>query len=313
MKNKRMMVFSAAMFFLLTIQAYAVPKLRVVATLSGFADLVKKIGGDHVDVHTVASPKFNPHFIEPKPSDVLRTAKADLLVHAGLDLEAWRPPLVEAASNIKVIPGGSGELDLAQGITLMEVPTKPISRSQGDIHMFGNPHYWMDPENGKPMAKSIADKLGEMDPEHQKEYQANLASFLTKLDAKIKEWKAQIASDRGKEALAYHNEWCYLCGFTGIKIEQFLEPKPGIPPTPKHLAFLEEYIKGHHITAIFQASYYSKDAARALEKRTGIKMYLLCQNVGELPEASDFFSFFDYNIGQLRKAFSVTVYPQLSS
>ena len=285
-------------------QAYAEAKIRVVATLSIFADLVKKIGGDHVQVHTVASPRFNPHFIEPKPSDVLRTSQADLLVHGGLDLEAWRPPLVEAASNMKVLPGAEGELDLSRGIALLEVPTQAVSRAQGDIHLFGNPHYWLDPENGKIMAKAIAQKLGQRDPEHQKDYAANLSQFLTRLDEKIAEWKKKVVQDKGKEALAYHNEWIYLTEFAGIKIEKFLEPKPGIPPTPKQLGFLEGYIKQNAIKTLFQASYYSKDAARALENRTGIKMYLLCSNVGEIKEAEDFFALFDYDIKTIAKAFA---------
>lgn len=285
-------------------QAHAEAKIKVVATLSTFADLVQKIGGDRVKVHTVASPRFNPHFIEPKPSDVLRTSQADLFVHAGLDLEAWRAPLVEAAANIKILPGGEGDLDLSQGITLLQQPTQPLSRAQGDIHLFGNPHYWLNPENGAIMAKAIAAKLSAMDSSHTAEYEANLAKFLARLDEKIPEWKAQVSSDKGKEAIAYHNEWVYLADFAGVKIDQFLEPKPGIPPTPKHLAFLEGYVKKHGIPAIFQATFYSKDAARVLEKRTGIKLYLLCVNVGEIPEAGDFFSFFDYNIGTIAKAFA---------
>ena len=204
---------------------------------------------------------------------------------------------------MKVMPGGAGELDLSRGISLLEVPTQPVSRAQGDIHVFGNPHYWMDPRNGKIMAEAIAAKLSEMDPAHQKEYEANLATFLSKLDEKLRQWTEQVAPTKNKEALAYHTEWTYLCDFTGMKIEQFLEPKPGIPPTPGHLAFLQKYIEGHKIPVIFQASYYSKDAALALEKRTGIKMALLCQNVGEIPEASDFFSFFDYNMSIVAGAF----------
>ncbi len=285
-------------------QAHAEGKIKVVATMTIFADLVKKIGGDHVQVHTVASPRFNPHFVEPKPSDVLRTSQADLFVHGGLDLEAWRPPLVEAASNMKILPGGEGELDLSRGISLLEVPTQAVSRAQGDIHVFGNPHYWLYPQNGKIMTQAIAAKLSQMDPAHQQEYEANLAKFLTRLEEKITEWKKQIAPSQGKEAIAYHNEWPYLADFAGIKIEQFLEPKPGIPPTPRQLGFLEGYIKKHDIKVIFQASYFSKDAASALEKRTGIKMYLLAQNMGEIKGTDDFFSFFDYNIGTIARAFA---------
>jgi len=151
--------------------------LKVVTTLSTFADLVKNIGGEHVEVSYVASPKFNPHFIEPKPSDVLKVKRADLFVHAGLDLELWRWPLVEAAGNREVMPGGSRELDLSRGVILLEVPDRSLSRSEGDIHLYGNPHYWLDPNNAKTMAESISKKLSEIDPVHASEFEKNLENF----------------------------------------------------------------------------------------------------------------------------------------
>jgi zinc/manganese transport system substrate-binding protein len=167
--------------------------IRVVATLSTFADLVKTVGGERVEVSHVAPARFNPHFIEPKPSDVLKVKRAELFVHAGLDLELWRGPLLEAAGNTKLFPGQPGELDLSRGITLLEVPTRPVSLAEGDIHLYGNPHYWLDPENAEKMAQAICDKLCELDPEYQDAYHRNLREFLAQLDQKIGEWRRRLA------------------------------------------------------------------------------------------------------------------------
>ncbi len=282
--------------------AGAAQPLRVVATLSVFADLVKQVGGENVEVSTVASPRFNPHFVECKPSDVLKVKKADLLVHGGLDLEAWRGPLLDAAGNPDLFSGGKGELDLSVGIPLLEVPDRPLSRLMGDIHLYGNPHYWLNPENAKIMARAIAAKLSEIDPAHADAYQKRLADFLSRLDQKIAQWKQAAAPIRGKEAIAYHNEWPYLADFLGIKIEQFLESKPGIPPSPKHIGFLEEYIRSHNIRAIVQPTYFPRSASEELAKRTGAKVVTLCQNLGELPETKDYFSFIDYDVRQMVEA-----------
>ena len=183
---------------LLTLLAAPLPvrgaeRLRVVATLTTFADLAKAVGGDLVDVSAIASPKFNAHFIEPKPSDVLKVKRADVFIHAGLDLELWRFPLVDAAGNRDVMPGGANELDLSHGIALLEVPIRAVSRLEGDIHLYGNPHYWLDPENAKTMARAIGEKLSAMDPEHQAAYQRNAQAFLARLNAKIPEWRARNA------------------------------------------------------------------------------------------------------------------------
>ena len=282
--------------------AGAAQPLRVVATLSVFADLVKQIGGEDVEVSYVASPRFNPHFIECKPSDVLKVKRADLLVHGGLDLEAWRGPLLDAAGNLDLFQGGKGELDLSVGIPLLEVPNRSLSRLMGDIHIYGNPHYWLSPENAKIMARAIGEKLSELDPAHAAAYQRRRDEFLKRLDERIAQWKQTAAAIQGKEVIAYHNEWPYLAEFLGIKIEQFLEPKPGIPPSPKHLSFLEEYMKAHKIRVIVQPTYFSRAASEALAKRTGAKVVMLCQNLGELPQAGDFLSFIEFDVQQLVQA-----------
>jgi len=252
-----------------------------------------------VEVYTIASPRFNPHFIEPKPTDVLRVKKADFFVHAGLDLEAWRGPLLDAAGNREVMPQGSRQVDLSQGIPLLEVPDHSVSRAEGDIHLYGNPHYWVDPENVKIMAQTLCNGLASVDPAHEADYRAHLKEFLSRLDAKIPAWRSQLAPYAGQELIGYHNEWPYLMRFTRLKMSQYLEPKPGIPPTPKQIEFLQQYIPAHQVRAIAQSAYFPTDAADALARRTGVKIVLLCQSVHEVPEASDVIALFDYNVKQL--------------
>ncbi|MBI4209831.1 MAG: zinc ABC transporter substrate-binding protein [Deltaproteobacteria bacterium] len=274
-------------------------QLKVVTTLSTFADLAKQVGGGPVEVSYIASPKFDPHFIEPKPSDVLKVKRADLFIHAGLDLELWRYPLVDAAGKSELRPGGSRELDLSRGIGLLQVPTQALTRASGDVHLYGNPHYWLNPENAKIMARSIAEKLSQIDPDHEADYQKNLQEFVDRLDQKISEWRKIAESVQNTEVVAYHNSWPYLAQFLGIRVEQFLEPKPGIPPTPKQIGFLENYIQKRGIQGIIQETFYPKSASEPLAKRAGAQVVPLCQNVGELPQAIDYISMIGYNVDQL--------------
>jgi len=276
--------------------------LKVVATLSTFADLIKTIGADRVDVSAIASPKFDPHFIEPKPSDVLNVKRADLFVHAGLDLELWRGPLLDAAGNTKLFPGQPGELDLSQGIALLEVPTTAVSRAQGDIHLYGNPHYWTDPENAKPMARTIAEKLSALDPASAADYRRRLAAFVARVDERIVAWRNRFTACHDREFVGYHNAWPYLMRFIGLRMEQFLEPKPGIPPTPRQVEFIEHYVTTHHVAGIVQPTYAPKQTAEAIAKRTGTPVIRLCQNVHELPACSDYLAMADYNVNQLAGA-----------
>ena len=274
-------------------------RLRVVTTLSTYADLAKTIGGAQVEVSAVASPKFNPHFIEPRPSDVLRVKRAELFIHSGLDLEAWRGPLLDAAANPAIMPGGTAELDLSQGIALLEVPNHPVSRSEGDIHLYGNPHYWTSPENGKVIAQQIADKLSAMQPEAAADFRKNLQAFLDRLNQKESEWRALIAPYKGQEVVGYHNEWPYFMEFLGLEMKEYLEPRPGIPPTPKHVEFIEAYIKSKQIRAIIQPTYFPGRTTDAIAQRTGARGATICQSVQELPACTDYVATLDYNVHQL--------------
>jgi ABC-type Zn uptake system ZnuABC Zn-binding protein ZnuA len=276
--------------------------LRVVATLTTFADLTKTIGGEHVEVASIAPARFNPHFIEPKPSDVLKAKRADVLVHAGLDLELWRGPLLDAAGNERILPGQPGDVDLSRGLTLLEVPAGPATRAEGDIHLYGNPHYWLTPENAQRMAQTICDQLCAIDPAHEPAYRANLKAFLQALEQRMPAWRGRLAPYAGQELVGYHNEWPYLMQFAGLRMAQFLEPKPGIPPTPKQLEFLERHMTEQRIPGIVQATYAPRRAADTLARRTGARVILLCQSVQETAACPDYLAMMDYNLGQLAAA-----------
>lgn len=276
--------------------------LNIVTTQTIFADLVKEIGKDKVNVKAIASPKYNIHFIQPKPSDVRNVAQSDLYVNAGLDLEAWSDPLLEAAGNPALFRNGEKNVDLSKGLRLLKVPEHSVSRAEGDIHLFGNPHFQMNPDNARVMAQTILKKLKNVDSANASYYQQNANDFLMRLDQKISEWKNLCAHCSGKEIISYHDDIIYFVDFLGLKAELYLEPKPGIPPAPKHLQFLEEHIKEHHIKAIVLPTYYSRAAAETLATRVGAKVVTICQSVGEVPGADDFFSFFDYNFKQISEA-----------
>lgn len=273
-------------------------RLKVVASTLYFADLVGQIGGDRVDVKHVASPRFNVHFIQPRPSDVRNVAKADLFVFGGLDLEAWVDPLLEAAGNRQLFRGGERNVDLSRGIPLLGAPAK-LDRGQGDIHAFGNPHYVSNPEFARQMAGTLTEALKAADPEGTERYQSNLDRFLSRLDVKLIEWKSAVAGLKGKEIVAYHEDVAYLADFAGLKAEVFVEPKPGIPPTPKQIQYLEAYIPEHGVRAITAATYFPRGTLNELSKRTGVPVITLIQNAGEVPGTEDLFSYYDYNIKAL--------------
>lgn len=276
-------------------QARAIP-LRIVTTLSSYQDIAKTIGGERVEASAIASPRFNPHFIEPRPSDVLKLKRSDLFIHSGLDLEAWRAPLVDAAARSELREGGQRQLDLSEGISILEVPKGQVSRAEGDIHASGNPHYWVDPRNGMTIARSIANKLSEIDPDGAVVYQGNFSTFRRTLEQKMSEWGKLLAPFKGQELIGYHDEWPYLMEYAGLAMLRFIEPKPGIPPGPQYLSELGDYIKSHNVKALAQTSYFPSDAGDYLSKGTGIKVLSLCQNVGELPDCGDYISMVDYNI-----------------
>ena len=223
--------FIFIVLFCTGVQALNAAKIHVVTTTPDLKSITELIGNDKVDVYSIATGFQNPHFVDPKPSFIIKLSNADMFVTVGLDLETgWSPQLLSSSRNPKIQKGSQGYVDASVGVTLMQVPSS-INRGEGDIHIYGNPHYWLDPVNGKQIAKNICDALKKISPENKSLFEANLTAFNTKIDSKLKEWTMKMSPYKGSKIIAYHNEWCYFEQRFGLIILDFLEPKPGIPPT----------------------------------------------------------------------------------
>ena len=303
MRNK-MLRLAAGLLFLCTlvIHSSALAQIKVVTTLTDLQSITRLIGGDRVDAFAIASGFQNPHFVDPKPSYILKLARADVFVTVGLDLEiGWVPPLLNSARNAKIQKGGDGYVDASINIPLLEVPTS-ASREQGDIHIYGNPHYWLDPFNGKIIAKNICDGLVRVDPDHRSLYEGNLKKFDETIDAKTKEWTEKMRPFAGAKVIAYHNEWPYFEQRFGLKVVDFLEPKPGIPPTPSQLLKVINEIKRDHIKVIIISPYFNTDSADLVARSTGAKVVTLATSVGANDQIKTYYDLFDYDIAQISQA-----------
>jgi len=280
----------------------ATSQIKVVTTLTDLKSITEFIGGNRVDVFAIATGYQNPHFVDPKPSYILKLAHADMFVTVGLDLETgWVPPLLNSARNAKIQKGGDGYTDASVNVPLLQVPTS-INRGEGDIHIYGNPHYWLDPVNGKFIAQNIFNTLSRLDPEHRDMYQANLNRFNETIDAKIKEWTAKLASYKNTKVIVYHNEWPYFEQRFGLHIMDFLEPKPGIPPTPSQLAKVIGEMKRENIKIIINSPYFTTEDASLVARNAGGKVVTLATSVAAFDNIKTYFDLFDYDVAQLVSA-----------
>jgi zinc/manganese transport system substrate-binding protein len=255
-----MTLISAASAVVLARAAQA--SLNVVATVPDLAALAQEVGGKHVSIRAIALATQDPHFVDAKPNLVLDLNKANLLLAVGLQLEiGWLPALVTSARNPAIQVGSPGYVECAQFVRLLEVPNQPVDRSMGDIHPGGNPHYLHDPRAGAEVAKGIAARMGELDPQNRDVYQTNLASFLRRLDSARAGWERRMAPYRGTAIIGYHRTLAYLSDWLGLAEVEFLEPKPGIPPSPAHVAKVIALGRQRKVGAILQESYYPSTTA----------------------------------------------------
>jgi zinc/manganese transport system substrate-binding protein len=276
--------------------------IKVVTTTTDLKSIAELIGGDKVSVSSIATGYQNPHFVDPKPSYIISLSRADLFVTVGLDLETgWSPQLVSSSRNNKIQKGAQGYVDASVGVTLYQVPSA-LNRAEGDIHIYGNPHYWLDPMNGKVIARNIANGLERVDPANKATYEANLQTFYNKIDAKMKEWQNKMAAFKGAKIIAYHNEWVYFETRFGLQIVDFMEPKPGIPPTPSQIVKVIREIKDNKIKVIVSSPYFSTSSSDVVSKQTGAKELVLATSVGGFDSIKDYYGLFDYNIDQLTAA-----------
>ena len=276
---------------------FAVEKIKIVTTTSTFASITQAIAGEKAEIYYVASSKRDIHFISPTPKDVLKLKKANVFIHGGLDLETWRGPLIDASGRHDfMIPDGRA-IDVSQGIPLLEIPTS-LSRAQGDIHAFGNPHYWLDPANGKIIARNIAEGLGILYPEDAEFFRKNAESFSASLDQEMEEWKRRMLPFQGKPVITYHNSWPYFINRFGLVVAGYLEPKPGIPPTPKHIQELVRIMKEKNVPIVIKEAFQENKTSQKLAKETQAAVLDLVTSPEANKQVPDYFSMFDYNIRQ---------------
>jgi ABC-type Zn uptake system ZnuABC Zn-binding protein ZnuA len=281
----------------------ALAQLKVVTSTTDLADIASEVGGNRITVRHIGEGYQDPHFIEAKPSFVLQLRDADVWAFVGLDLEAgWMPLLLDGARNSKIRPGGSGHVDVSRAIPLLDVPRGGVDRSQGDVHPRGNPHYWLDPENGRRIARLFRNKFSQLDPKNAATYAANTRAFEAKLAAAERAWQPQLAAIKGKPVVAWHTSWRYLAHYTGMNIVGFMEPKPGVPPSPSHLAGLIQTIKRTGAKVIIMEPFYSRKTADFVADKTGIKVLMLPPSVGGERGLTDYVQLLKSDIAKLAAA-----------
>jgi zinc/manganese transport system substrate-binding protein len=282
-------------------------QLNVVTTTSDLGSIAQEVGGDKVKVTSLAKGYQDPHFVEAKPSFVLILNKAELLVAIGRDLEiAWLPPLVTQSRNAKIQPGANGYLDASQNVKILDLPTGAITRAMGDVHPSGNPHYWLDPENGGRIARSIEGKLSQLDPANAAYYKGRAADFERRLAEAQKRWKAMMAPYKGAKVITYHRSWTNFADAFGLDVIGFVEPKPGIPPTPQHTLDVINAMKAQNIKIIMVEPYFDTKTPNSIASKSGAKVLIMPPSVGGVPEAADFFKLFDYDVNLLVEAIKST-------
>ncbi len=255
--------------------------LNVVSSIPTLGSLAKEVGGDRVHVESLAKGYQDPHFVEPKPNLMLVLNRADLLLYVGLELEiGWLPPLVLGSRNPKIQPGEMGNLDCSRSIPVLDIPTTRIDRSMGDIHPQGNPHYWLPPSNARLIAKEIAGRLSELDPEGKPTYDKNLLTFLSRVDAKEKEWAPFARKLKGVKIATYHKSWSYVSQWLGMEEIGYVEPKPGIPPDPQHLVRLISVMKAEGAKLLLMEDFYNKSVAELVAQKAGANLLDLPTDVG---------------------------------
>jgi zinc/manganese transport system substrate-binding protein len=293
----------AALLLLAAAAAPATAEINVVTSTEDLASLTSEVGGDKVSVFAIAKGYQDPHFVEAKPSFILKLHSADLLIVVGRELEiGWLPPLITQSRNAKIQVGAPGYLDASLTAEILDVPTGPVTRAMGDVHPQGNPHYWLDPANGRRIAKAIQDKLSALSPGDAAYFAQRYADFDKRLTAAEVKWKAAMAPYKGAKVVTYHRSWPNFEKAFGLEVVDYVEPKPGIPPSPAHTLVLQQEIKAQNIKLILVEPYFDTKTPDAIARATGATVLVMPPSVGGVKEAKDYFGLFDYDITLLVNA-----------
>jgi ABC-type Zn uptake system ZnuABC Zn-binding protein ZnuA len=284
-------------------RCFGADKLNVVTTTTNLASIAESVGGEHVSVTSIGSGDEDPHFIQAKPSYMMKARKADLWIRVGLELEiGYEGLILQGSRNPRIQINAPGHLDASEGILKLELPTGKVDRSMGDVHPMGNPHYWLDPYNGKIIAKNICQRLKQLDPEHTEDYDRNLAAFLSKLDNAMAGWAAKLKPFEHSKIVTYHRSWPYFANRFNLDVVAELEPKPGIPPGPGHILEVINTMKSEKAGVILMEPFYNRDDAEAVAKKTGAKVVVVPNAVNE--QVKDYIAMLDNVVNQLSEALS---------
>lgn len=294
---------SAAAIAALTLAASsAAAQKRVVATTPDLASIAREIGGSLVSVTSLAKPTEDPHFVDAKPSHIVTLNRADALIEGGAELElGWLPPLLENSRNPKIAGGAPGRIVASQGIRMLEVPTS-FDRSKGDVHSMGNPHFLIDPLNVKIIATHIADHFAQIDPKNAAVYRSNLAKFNARLDSKLTQWQGQLAPFRRARIVTYHKDFVYLGLRFGLQIIETLEPKPGIAPSPSHLASVIGTMRRNNAHVILVQPFQNRKTAETVARQTTGVILDIAQQPGARSGTGTYFDLMDYIVTTLANA-----------
>jgi ABC-type Zn uptake system ZnuABC Zn-binding protein ZnuA len=271
--------------------------VNVVASTEDLASLTREVGGDRVKVDGIARGYQDPHFVEAKPSFILKLNAAQLLVVVGRELEiGWLPPLITQSRNSKIQPGSEGYLDASLTARILEIPTGQITRAMGDVHPAGNPHYWLDPENGRRIAAAVRDKLSRLAPADAGYFATRYADFDKRLAEAEKRWQAEMAPYKGVKVVTYHRSWPNFTERFGLDVVGYVEPKPGIPPSPSHTLDLIQAMKRLGVKILLVEPYFDLKTPNSIGRETGAKVLVLPPSVGGEKEITDYIKLFDYDV-----------------
>jgi zinc/manganese transport system substrate-binding protein len=293
------------LFLAVALLLFATPaaaKVRVVTSIETLASLARAVGGDRVEVQALGKGYADPHFIEPKLSLVTVLNRADLLAYVGLELEVgWLPGLVTQSRNPRIQAGQPGHLDCSTIIPVQDIPTQKVDRSMGDIHPRGNPHYWIPPDNALRIAQELANRLAAIDPDGAGGYSANLKRFREEVGRRLPGWNEQAKKVRGQKIVTYHKSWGYVSSWLGLQEVGYVEPKPGVPPSPQHLANLIALMKREGVRLVLVEMFYSRRTADLVAAKAGARLLSMPADVGAFPAISDWFKIVDAVLATLTK------------
>jgi zinc/manganese transport system substrate-binding protein len=279
-------------------------KLNVVTSTTDMAALTQEVGGDKVNVDSIAKGYQDPHFVEAKPSFLLKLRQADLLISVGLQLEiGWLPPLITQSGNPRIQVGAGGYLDASQFAQILEIPQGTVTRAEGDVHPLGNPHYWLDPDNGRRIAKGIAGKLGDLDPGDAAYFQQRFQDFDKRLSVAEQKWDGEMKPYRGRKVVTYHRSFPNFAQHFGLDVIGYVEPRPGIPPTPSHTLELIQLMKRENAKVVLVEPYFDLKTPQSIGRATGAQVIVYLPSVGGEKQVTNYFELFDYDINLLTKAF----------